>query len=47
MLICEPVYGTYIDILNMSSRGMGVNMAPWIDENKKQKQNQSNIILNR
>ena len=32
MLICEPVYGTYTDILKPSSNGTGVNMAPVIDE---------------
>jgi hypothetical protein len=32
MWICEPVYGTYTDIIKPSSKGTGVNMAPVIDE---------------
>ena len=33
MLICEPVYGTYTDVIKPSSNGTGVNMTPGIDEN--------------
>ena len=38
MLICEPVYGTYIDFLKPSSNGTGVNMASLIDVNKTPKE---------
>ena len=34
MLIFEPVYGTYTDVLKPFSNYTGVNMAPVIGENK-------------
>ena len=37
MLICEPVYGTYTDLIKPSSNGMEVNMASVIDKNKNTK----------
>ena len=32
ILICEPVYGTYTDVIKSPSNGTGVNMAPGINE---------------
>ena len=47
MLICEPVYGTYTNVIKSPSNGTGMNMAPGINETKNKKlnleQNQSNI----
>ena len=37
MLICKPAYGIYTDVIEPPSNGMGVKMAPWINENKKTK----------
>ena len=37
MLICEPVYDTYTDVIKPPSNGMGVKMSPGIDENKNTK----------
>ena len=34
MLICDPVYGTYTDVIKPPSNGTGVNMAPGINETK-------------
>ena len=34
MLICEPVYGIYTDVIKPPSIGTGVNMAPGINETK-------------
>ena len=37
MLICEPVYGTYYDVMKPPSNGTGMNMAPEMNETKNTK----------
>ena len=37
ILICEPVYGAYTDVIKLPSNGTEGKMAPGIDENKKTK----------
>ena len=37
MLTCEPVYGTYADVIKPPTNDTGVKMAPGIDQNKNTK----------
>ena len=37
MLLCEPVYGTYTDVIKPPSYVMEVNMAPGTNETKNTK----------